>query len=96
MTNGNKSVIGDGIRVERHDPLVVAKTLAAKEKLAEAAEEVKVVTTLEAAQHEERQSWLAMVESGDASARAQQLHMTAVIRWTKALSALEDIGSVYE
>lgn len=86
--SGNK--LGSGTRVERHNPEVVAKTIEAKEKLAIAAEDVRVVDQAEAAKLEERAAFYAMAECGYKSAEAQQRHVEAVIRWTNALKKLEE------
>jgi hypothetical protein len=85
MTNGSK--IGAGVRTERHDPEVVAKTIEAKAKLAEAAEEVTVVSRLEALLMAEHHALMKYYDAIDKVGEAKVERAIAKHRWREATEA---------
>lgn len=87
MTNGNKH--GTGTRFERHDPEVVAKTIEAKERLATDAEEVVVIDRMTAVRLNVDAAYVEMRAARDRLHEAENRHSDAVLKWAKALLALE-------
>jgi hypothetical protein len=90
MTDRRLTVIGGGVRTERHNPDIVAKVIEAKAKAAQPEETVEVVSRLDALKRAEREAHENMAIAHQRLKNARDAYDGALLLWGDAMAARKE------